>query len=156
MELRIFVLSRLRFSGTTTAHARFVLGPWPSPGRTRLRATFYSKRGTRHKPARADGYSPAKFAQECPAMFAHDPSTNRLSLVGETGPPWIGDDNDAWNYCVDCWERLFSTGDKAAQPIPFRDKASQANMVVSWRDRKRKAEELSDDEIDRPSASQNS
>ena len=89
-------------------------------------------------------------------MFAHDPGTNRLSLVGEAGPPWIGDDNASWNYCVDCWERFFSTVDKVVRPVPFRDKASQGNMVVSWRDRKRKAEELSDDEIDRPSASQNS
>ena len=86
-------------------------------------------------------------------MFSHDPSTNRLSLLGE--PPWIADDNGAWNYCVDCWERFFSMGEKAVQTIPFRDKASQANMVVSWRDRKRKAEELSHDEID-PPASQNS
>ena len=89
-------------------------------------------------------------------MFSHDPETNRLSLVGEGGPPWVADDNDAWNYCVDCWERFFSTGDKSVQHVPFRDKASQANMVISWRDRKRKAEELPDDEIDRPSASQNS
>ena len=81
-------------------------------------------------------------------MFSHDPSTNRLSLLGE--PPWIADDNGAWNYCVDCWERFFSTGDKTVQHVPFRDKASQANMVVSWRDRKRKAEELSNDEIDPP------
>ena len=86
-------------------------------------------------------------------MFSHDPSTNRLSLLGE--PPWIADDNGDWNYCVDCWERFLSTGEKAVQTVPFRDKASQANMVVSWRDRKRKAEELSNDEID-PPASQNS
>ena len=89
-------------------------------------------------------------------MFAHDPSTNRLSLVGEGGPPWIADGNDAWNYCVDCWESHFSTGDKSVQHVPFRDRASQANMVVSWRERKRKAEELSDDDVDRQAASQNS
>ena len=119
MEHRIFVLSRQHFFGTAAKRkldsqcvSKFFLG-----------RSFVPRRGhatnLRIEHSRAVGYSPAKFAQEAPAMFAHDPGTNRLSLVGEVGPPWVGNDNDAWNYCVDCWERFFSTGDKAVQPVPF-------------------------------------
>ena len=145
MELRIFVLSRQHFFGTAAKQkldsqcvSKFFLGRSFDPRRGHATNLCMEL-------SRTVGYSPAKFAQEAPAMFSHDPSTNRLSLLGE--PPWIADDNGAWNYCVDCWERFFSTGDKTVQHVPFRDKASQANMVVSWRDRKRKAEELSNDEI---------
>ena len=45
----------------------------------------------------------------------------------------------AWLYCTDCWELLHN---KATVHVPFRDKASQGNLVTGdWKDRKRKLEE---------------
>ena len=88
-------------------------------------------------------------------MFAHDPTTNRLSLKGEF-PPWISCDNKAWNYCIDCHDKFFSTGQKTVHHVPFRDRASQSNMKISWRERKRRAEEIAQDEVEGPSASQSS
>ena len=120
-----------------------------------LKSNYVNQIAPRARKAIVVGYSPALFAREAPSMFAHDPSTNRLSLVGDW-PPWIKDDNKDWNYCVDCWERFFSTRDKFVQHVPFRDRASQSNMKISWRERKRRAEELAQDEIDDPQGLQNS
>ena len=38
-------------------------------------------------------YSPSLFAQEAPAVFTHDPETNRLSLQESARPPWLKRDH---------------------------------------------------------------
>ena len=77
-------------------------------------------------------YSPALFAKEAPAMFEHDPTTNRLSLKGER--PWVRpthghygryvEEHKTWLYCGECKDRLFPHG-RPRPHIPFRDRAAQ-------------------------------
>ena len=75
-------------------------------------------------------YSPALFAKEAPAIFEHDPDTNRLSLKGSA--PWLRpfhsrytEDSNTWLYCTECKDRVFPTDNRAHSHVPFRDKASQ-------------------------------
>ena len=85
-------------------------------------------------------YSPSLFAKEAPAMFQHDPETNRLSIVEGMSPPWLRREharsNHAapWFYCVDCKDRYFKTGKRERGHIPFRDKASQ-NLMKKMHER---------------------
>jgi len=78
-------------------------------------------------------WSPAFFAKELPYVFAHDPATNRLSLMGDVDEPWLrkahykNDDKRTWLYCQDCKNRWFGEG-RAKEHITFRDRASQAFM----------------------------
>ena len=50
-------------------------------------------------------YSPSLFAKEAPALFEHDPNTNRLKLKPGQEAPWLrqnppaGDPN-TWQFCV--------------------------------------------------------
>ena len=79
-------------------------------------------------------YSPSLFAQEAPAVFRHDPETNRLSLQEGARPPWLKRDHaqangsKPWLYCVECRDRYFMSGKKQRGHVPYRDKASQALM----------------------------
>ena len=79
-------------------------------------------------------YSPSLFAKEAPAMFKHDPETNRLSIVEGMKPPWLRKEharsNNAapWFYCLDCRDRYFKSGKRERGHIPFRDRASQLLM----------------------------
>ena len=92
-------------------------------------------------------YSPAMFAAEAPAMFAHDDETNALSLRdSEGGYPWISERAGEWLYCEDCYERWLSTSERSRWHfVPFRDKASQGNLKPSWNHLKRRHEELERD-----------
>jgi len=78
-------------------------------------------------------WSPAFFAKEVPAVFAHDPETNRLSLIGDVHEPWLrkvhsrNDAHRTWLYCHDCKNRWFGVG-RSKEHITFRDKASQEFM----------------------------
>jgi len=75
-------------------------------------------------------YSPAAFAKEAPALFVHDPATNRLSLKAGMREPWIrfrrGDAPPTeWSYCMECASRWFpAPGQRAHSHVPFRDRAS--------------------------------
>ena len=95
-------------------------------------------------------YSPSLFAQEAPAMFKHDPETNRLSIIDGMKPPWLRKEharsNKAapWYYCVDCKDRYFKSGKRERGHIPFRDKASQFLMKKMH---ERDAEETEREEI---------
>ena len=68
-----------------------------------------------------------------PAVFIHDPETNRLSLISDVQEPWLckaHSKNDAqrtWLYCNDCRNKWFGEG-RAKEHITYRDKASQAFM----------------------------
>ena len=85
-------------------------------------------------------YSPSLFAKEAPAMFKHDPETNRLFLEEGMKPPWLRREharsNHAapWFYCVDCKDRYFKSGKRERGHIPFRDKASQ-NLMKKMHER---------------------
>ena len=80
-------------------------------------------------------FSPRLFAREVPAIFEHDPASNRLRLKGAAEEPWLrktlphqrANPDSCWLYCHDCHDTNF--GQKARQRhIPFRDKASQGAM----------------------------
>ena len=79
-------------------------------------------------------YSPQVFAKEAPAVFTHDPETNRLSLVEGMHPPWLRREHarsnkfEPWLYCVDCHDRYLNNGKRQRSHIPYRDKASQSLM----------------------------
>jgi hypothetical protein len=79
-------------------------------------------------------YSPAAFAKEAPALFDHDPATNRLSLKPGMREPWIrfrrGEAAPTeWLYCIECQSRWFpAAGQRAHSHVPFRDRASQPLM----------------------------
>ena len=100
-------------------------------------------------------YSPALFAAEAPAMFEHDPCTNKLALKPGMAKPWVRpshpsipcDDRNTWLYCVDCKARYFGKTDTKAH-IPFRDKASQHYLKPTYR-RGRMAEKAGPPEADR-------
>ena len=85
-------------------------------------------------------YSPSLFAKEAPEVFGHDPETNRLSFKPGAKPPWIHHSKRFWLYCNECYELLHN---KATTHVPFRDKASQGNLLTGdWRQRKQKHEEM--------------
>ena len=79
-------------------------------------------------------YSPAAFAKAAPALFVHDPATNRLSLKPGMREPWLrfprGDAAPTdWLFCVECQARWFpSPGQRRHSHVPFRDRASQPLM----------------------------
>ena len=75
-------------------------------------------------------WSPAFYAQEAPAVFAHDPETNTLSLQPNVQEPWLVKDvrkntTDTWLYCQSCKRRWFPDG-CPQNHVPFRDAASKA------------------------------
>ena len=127
MELRIFVLSRQHFFGTAAKQkldsqcvSKFFLGRSFDPRRghaTNLRIEH----------SRAVGYSPAKFAQEAPAMFRTIPaptvSRSLASLPGLQTTTALG-------TTARIAGNASSRRGKTVQTVPFRDKASQTNMVV--------------------------
>ena len=72
-------------------------------------------------------YSPAEFQKECPALFAWDPSTNRLCLREGKTPPWRR--GEQWRYCDICAQTyLPGRAQRGKARVPFRDKASQNEM----------------------------
>ena len=79
-------------------------------------------------------YSPAAFAKAVPAVFVHDPATNRLSLRPGQREPWLrprrgGGPPTEWLYCIECKGRWFpSAGQRSHSHVPFRDRASQPLM----------------------------
>ena len=78
-------------------------------------------------------YSPAFFAKEAPAIFEHDPATNRLSLKPGAREPWLrprrGGSPTEWLYCAECQARWFpAPGQRGHSHVPFRDRASQPLM----------------------------
>ena len=79
-------------------------------------------------------YSPALFASEAPAIFAHDPVTNRLSLRPGVPEPWLRHrrgvaEPTEWLYCQECQSRWFPAGGQRQHShVPFRDRAATASM----------------------------
>jgi hypothetical protein len=88
-------------------------------------------------------FSPALFAAELPAVFQHDPATNRLSLRPGVKEPWLrrrrggsaaSQQADsaafaakAWLFCIECKARYFpADGQRLHSHVTYRDKASQA------------------------------
>jgi hypothetical protein len=93
-------------------------------------------------------YSPALFAAEMPAVFAHDPDTNRLCLKPGMPRPWVrpgrgggrggSSQGDAaktqqWLFCLECKSRFQPSGGRVHSHVPFRDRASQAWMKPARR-----------------------
>ena len=80
-------------------------------------------------------WSPQFFPNQAPAVFQHDPETNRLSLCPGAEEPWVrqfraaGEDrSQCWLYCSGCVDRYMKARGKKTPPIPFRDKASQCSQ----------------------------
>lgn len=84
-------------------------------------------------------YSAELFAREIPAIFEHNPSSNRLSLREGVHPPWVRpkhgrqkDKENTWLYCNDCRET--HVGQKSnVTHVPFRDKDAQRKMKPEYR-----------------------
>ena len=75
-------------------------------------------------------WSPALYAKEAPAIFAHDPETNTVALQPGVHEPWLAKCStegaaNTWLYCRDCKQRWFPER-RGQSHIPFRDAASQA------------------------------
>ena len=86
-------------------------------------------------------YSPRLFAREVPAVFEHDPETNRLFLAPDMPKPWVRpshgrqkDGERTWLYCGECRDRYVPQDrSKKHGHVPFRDKAAQANVKPEYR-----------------------
>ena len=82
-------------------------------------------------------WCPATFAHEAPAVFEHDPATNKLSLRPGIRQPWLAHNvrngcKKTWLYCTECSTHLFSKGPRC-EFVPFRDQASQVFMRPVFR-----------------------
>jgi hypothetical protein len=101
-------------------------------------------------------YSPYLLAKELPAVFEHDPTTNRLSLKPGRHEPWVrpvhsrqGVGKNTWLYCKDCRNRHFPTSRSCkGGHVPFRDKASQEEARDRFDPKYRWAEANTSDEQD--------
>ena len=86
-------------------------------------------------------YSPALFARDIPAVFEHDPKSNRLTLKPGVPEPWVRprhgrqkDGERTWLYCCECRDRYLPLPrSRKHGHVPFRDKSAQANMKPDYR-----------------------
>ena len=80
-------------------------------------------------------FSPKLFAEEAPAMFDWDETTNRLQLKDGRRKPWLREltrdtkqTTKTWCYCAECHERYLHGDRKRKCHVPYRDRASQYHI----------------------------
>ena len=114
----------------------------PIDVRGTLLRTSDDREATDAQPPFLLAYSPALLAREAPAVFEHDPESNRLSLKSDVARPWVRPEHSrqepgvkTWKYCCECRDRYLPESRSRKQGhVPLRDK-------TSWYSRKREKQE---------------